>query len=201
MSNEEIITKDLESEQSVESFSESSEVSQEVIVESKSEGVAEQFKAQLIQSLEINDKLITELERKEKEISLFKQLQESLEAVAQEKDVIIEQLKSQTQELRMSQFNEKKDIIFKKWISKFNIASEQYDSVHMMLSKFTSEDELANVERMLENSVVKRQSNPISLTQTSSQIENTVFKEEPSMVNATPQQKVDALYQKLKQYT
>lgn len=135
-----------------------------VIVEQKSDMVAEKFKAQLVQSIELNDKLILELERKEKELSLFKELQNNLELVISEKDKLIEQFKGELSNLQVSKFNDKKEIIVKKWVSKFNLSPDQVSGVQRMLSKFTSEDELDEIEHMLELTVTKKVIEPVALT-------------------------------------
>ena len=135
-----------------------------VVVEQKSDDVSEKFKAQLVQSIELNDKLILELEKKEKELSIFKELQNNLELVIQEKDNVIQQFKTEMDKLQVSKFNEKKDIIVKKWVSKFNLSPDQVSGVQRMLSKFTSEDELDEIEHMLELTVTKKVFEPVALT-------------------------------------
>jgi hypothetical protein len=168
----------------------------EVVVEEKSESV-EKFKAQLIQSIEINDRLIAELEKKEKELSVFKELQNNLELLVVEKDNVITQLEQSIEVVRMSRFTERKNELLRKWITKFNLSPDQTTSVQKMLSKFTSEDELGDVERMLEVSVIKRVE-PVPLTQTSTFLDNApVALPEQPVVMLTPQQKIDQLWNKI----
>jgi lipopolysaccharide biosynthesis regulator YciM len=156
-----------------------------------------QFKAQLAQSLELNDQVITQLEKKEKEISVFKELNDNLKSTILAKDQEISQLKAEMQMLKMSRFNEKKTDVFNKWMSQFNLSPEQTDSVQRMLSKFTSEDELEDVERMLEASSVKKESSPVALTQTSTFLENQPSENSPKYEALSPNEKLEYLHKKI----
>mgnify|MGYP007071606509 CR=1 FL=1 len=170
------------------------------VVEEKSENTVEKFKAQLIQSIEINDRLIAELEKKEKEVSIFKELQTNMELLVGEKDRIITQLQESIQTVQLSKFNERRDQVLRKWISKFNISTEQATSVQKMLSKMTSEDELVDVERLLDVAVIKKVSEPVPLTQTSTFLDNASA---PSQVRPietmSAGERVDMLWNKIEQ--
>lgn len=156
-----------------------------------------QFKAQLAQSLELNDQVIAQLEKKEKELSVFKELNDNLKSTILAKEQEITQLKGDIQTLRMSRFNEKKTEVFNKWISQFNLSPEQNDSVQRMLSKFTSEDELVDVERMLDASSVKKERSPVALTQTSTFLENQPSENSPKYEALSPTEKLEYLHKKI----
>lgn len=160
-----------------------------------------QFKSQLIQALDLNDQLITQLEKKDKEVSVFKEMNDSLQSVVSQKDTEISRLKDELQSFKMARFNEKKDAIYAKWLSRFNLSPEQSDSVQRMLSKFTSEDELADVERMLETSSGKKESTPVAITQTSAFLDNQTVEPSVSYDALSPEEKLNYLHSKLEKVT
>jgi len=158
----------------------------------------EQFKAQLVQSLELNDQLITELEKHKLELSVFKELKTSMDNVLEEKEKVIEQLKGELEDVKMSKFNEKKSEIFELWMTKFKLTPEQSDSVQRMLAKFTSEAELEDLERMLSVKTGTPIKNPVALTQTSTQLSNTSSNEVRTQFKDLPQdQKLEYLWSQL----
>jgi len=159
-----------------------------------------QFQAQLVQALELNDKLIVELEQKEKEISMFQEVRKELDNVIKQKDEYIHRFQTALEEFKNARLNERKQNIFERWMLKFNLAADQSESVQRMLSKFTSEDELVELERVMQLPAdVKRQSNPLPLTQTSAFLsDNPAPNKSGKVFDAlSKEEKMDALWDRV----
>jgi len=90
----------------------------EEVVEEKGES---QFQSQLVQALELNDKLIESLEQKEKDISAFQQIKFGLENVITEKEKHLLQLQQQLEQFITARLNERKAVIFQKCMSNTRI--------------------------------------------------------------------------------
>lgn len=134
-----------------------------------------QFKSHLVQAIEVNDSLIKELEKRETDISVFKELHSTMEQVLLEKDTIISQLHNQILELQFAKFNERKQEVANKWITKFCLPQDKIADVQRMLSKFSSEDELVEIEHMLNLSgSIKLPMAPEAFTETSAFLDSQV---------------------------
>lgn len=158
-------------------------------------------KSTLTQSLEINDQLITELGQKEKEIEAFTQVKESLAVVIQQKDTEIEALNTRISDLANAQLNKRKAEVYDKWMNTFKLPPEQGDTVAKMLSKFTSEDELVEMERTITSmsGTRQKQPEPVSVTQHSTQLETTMYSQQPVEQFSRGPGKIEQLWQKVEQ--
>lgn len=130
----------------------------------------EVFKAQLTQSLELTEKLITDLETREKELEVFTKVRQSLEATIAVKDKEIEQLKNILQNIETERFSNRINAIAESWMNKYNLGPENRPEVLDMLTTFQKEDDLARVEKLLGLSSPKEQSIIVPLTKTSNEL-------------------------------
>jgi hypothetical protein len=147
-------------QESVETFVEESNPVQEL----------ETFKAQLLQAFELNDKLLHEVESRDKEITVFKEVKMGLERVIEQQQSEITQLKEHMNTLRLEKFNEQVTVLARKWIKKYGQAEDKLPEVVVMLSKFQNEEELSRMEKLLGLETGNENSNPTPLTQTSANL-------------------------------
>lgn len=190
-------TVDEEAEEVTEEPSEEKKEEPEEIVE-EDEDTVETFKAQLVQAFELNDKLLDEINTKDKEISVFREIKTGLEDVIETQQQEITQLKNELEGIQLSLFKDKISGLADKWIKKYGLSAEKKQEVMTMLAKFQSDEELHKVEELLGLKGVKEKSIPVPLTQTSATLmEQFGNKPEQSYDDLTPDQKKELLWKKM----
>lgn len=171
----------------------------ETEVVEQGEDKVENFQAQLVRALELNDKLINELQKKEQELSVFSEAKSNLESVISDKDETITQLQDQIESIKMEKFQEKVHDMSSKWIKKFGLPADKSDEVITMLSKFQSEEELARFESLM-GLTKSNKPNPVPLTKNSNVLSEKFSEKKEDYESLSPKQKLDKLHEQLVAY-
>lgn len=166
------------------------------VVESKDD--VETFKAQLVQALSLNDKLINEVKARDKEITVFKEIKENLDRVINEQKVNIEELNNEIQDLKTQKIRERSEEIAKLWIKRYGLGENDLPGVRNMLSKYTTEEELDEFERLIKNSRNEK-SSPVPATQSSAVLVETFANNQVDYESLSPQQRRDLLFKQMEQ--
>ena len=101
--------------------------------------------------------------------------------------------------LKTEKLREKRELIVKKWLKKFNLGDESAPEVFEMLSKYESNDELANVERVLDVSRSER-TNPVPATHSSAVLVEQFSDKKVDYNQLSPEEKRDLLFEQYEKY-
>lgn len=171
------------------------EIDDEVeIVEEKDD--VETFKAQLVQALSLNDKLIEEVKARDKEITVFKELKTNLDRVIDEQKNSIQTLENEIQSLKTEKIRERAEQVAKVWIKRYGLGEQDLPGVRNMLSKYTTEEELEEFERLINNSRNEK-SSPVPATQSSAVLVETFAKNEADYESMSPMERRDLLFRQM----
>lgn len=157
----------------------------------------ETFKAQLAQSLELSDRLIGELQTREKEIEMFKNVRVSFEQIIAAKDAEISQLKQELVSIETSQIIDRRKEIISTWSKKFTVSPAQVADMERILSSLETDEEITRFEALLGLSLSKEKMTPIPLTKTSGELVVEQFSSQGPEEILTPEQKVKSLHKQL----
>lgn len=157
----------------------------------------ETFKARLNQSLELTAKVISDLEMREREIELFKNVRSSFEQTILVKDNEITQLKNYIEQLEKSRVIEKRKELIDSWAKKYNISHSQLTDVERILSTLETEEEISRFENLLGLSLSKEKMTPIPLTKTSEELVVEQFSNSGLNVAVSPEDRVKHLHKRL----
>lgn len=177
------------------------EISLELDESSEEEKVeeVETFQAQLVKALELNDKLIAELQNKEEEISMFSSVKNNLEGVIEQKNAEIERLQEEVEAIEMEKFQEKVQDMSSRWVKKFGIPADKSDEIVTMLSKFQNEQELDKFESIMGLSKSTK-SNPVPLTKNSDVLSEKFSDEKKDVQSLSPKEKINRLHEQFVAY-
>jgi hypothetical protein len=175
------------------------DVSLDEVQEEQTSNQLETFQSQLVQALELNDKLIEELRVKEKEISVFKEIKNSLDSVVQSKEEEISALKYQLEVFKAEKFQDRISTLATKWVKRYNLTDDKLPEITTMLSKFQSEEELQKMETLIGLTQGKEKSSPVPVTQNSSVLVEQ-FAAGPNYESLNPDEKMKVLLRQLERF-
>lgn len=154
------------------------------------------LESKLSQALQLNQKLINELEATEKEVAIFSEVQAGYEDVINTHQNRIEELQAEIDAYHQEQLQARVNDLANRWMKKYNLASEKFGEIVDMFSRFQTEEDFTSVERVLDiPKSFKEQKSPKPLTQVSSSLKEHPVSE-PKLEDLTPQQRKDLLYEK-----
>lgn len=154
------------------------------------------FQAQLVKSLQLNDQLINELEAKEKELSTFHQIKESLEDTIDSKNEEITQLQKRIADYEAEKLRDRIDDVAHRWAKKVNAVGEQMEKIRVTLSSVKTEEELIRFEELIGIGSGNERSSPVPLTKDSGKIVET-FGNGPDVTKMNPVEYKDYLFKQL----
>lgn len=157
----------------------------------------EVFKAQLAQSLELSEKLIVDLDNREREIELFSRIRESLENTLKSKDQEIEQLKNVIKQHELEKFNSRMSSLADSWIQKYGLSEDKKPEVIRMLTTFQNEEDLGRVERLLGLSLERERQTPVALTKNSDALALEQFRSNDVESGLSREERINLLWTKL----
>lgn len=154
------------------------------------------LESKLSQALQLNQKLITELESTERELAVFSEIQTGYEEVITSHQTKIEELQHEIEQYEFEKVQSRIDDLANRWMKKYTLPAEKYGEIVDMFSRFKTEEDFNSIERVLDiPKTFKEQKSPRPLTQVSTSLKEQT-PTEVALDNMSPEQRKEALYQK-----
>lgn len=155
--------------------------------------------------LNLNDKLISTLEKADSQIEALSQLNTKLAQELQATNATIQEHKNKDLELKQKQFDNRVNTLTNQWCEVFAISdAEQQEDAKKMLSTFESEDKLESISGFLNHKLSQMSDLPKPITKQSAVIKELQAPQEPvkqleQMSAQERKQYTDGLFERMSQ--
>ncbi len=154
------------------------------------------FKAQLAQALELSDRLITEVEMRDKEISIFQNVRTNLEKALESKENELQALREKLLIHEKGKILERKQNLIDRWVKKNSIPQDQLDDVYKMFEGFDTEESLTRIENTLGLNTSDKKIVAVPITKSSEELVMAQFSAVPSnQAPMDPKERVSRLHE------